>query len=122
MKMLRLTEQQYAARTKKASKYGNVKTDGFASKREVARYQELLLLEKAGEISGLRTQVKYLLIVNEFLIGAYIADFVYDEWSSMSKYAVSKRIVEDCKGFRTPVYKLKKKLMEAIHHIVIKET
>lgn len=122
MKMLRLTEQQYADRTKKASKYRNIKTDGFASKKEAKRYQELLLLEKAEDISGLRTQVKYPLVVNDQLICTYIADFVYDEWSSMSKYAVCKRVVEDCKGFRTPVYKLKKKLMDAIHHIVIKET
>lgn len=120
MKTLRLTESQYAERTKKMSKYRNVKTDGFASKREAARFQELLLLEKAGEIDQLRTQVKYPLEVNGFLICTYIADYSYREWSKV--VSLRRLVVEDCKGFRTPVYKLKKKLMEAIHHIVIKET
>jgi hypothetical protein len=119
MKNLRLTESQYAERTKKASKYRNVKTDGFASKREAARYQELLLLEKAGEIKRLDTQVKYPLVVNGQLICTYIADFVYKDLAVPS---FCEDVVEDCKGFRTPTYKLKKKLMEAIHHIVIKET
>lgn len=120
MKTLRLTESQYAERTKKASKYRNVKTDGFASKREAARYQELLLLEKAGLIDKLRTQVKFPLEVNGHLICTYIADFTFRHW--VEETSPMTFVVEDCKGFRTPTYKLKKKLMEAIHHIVIKET
>jgi hypothetical protein len=44
----------------------------------------------------------------------YIADFVYQE--------DGKLVVEDVKGHRTEVYKLKKKLMLWVHGIRIKET
>lgn len=49
----------------KYNKYGNIKTviDGikFDSKRESERYLELKLLEKAGEISDLKLQPRFIL-------------------------------------------------------------
>lgn len=123
-------------------KYGNRKiTDGgdvFDSKKEHKRWQELQLLEKSGEISGLQRQVKYVLIPAQYeftgefykrgpnkgkpkpgkLIErevAYIADFVY-----MDKNGTI--VVEDCKGMRTKEYILKRKMMLAVHGIRIKET
>lgn len=98
----------------KRSKYGNKRTGGFASKKEARRHGELLLLQKIGEISDLKTQVYYDLSVNGQMICAYAADFVYNE--------NGRTIVEDVKGFRTPVYRLKAKLMKAIFGITIKET
>jgi hypothetical protein len=73
-------------------------------------------MEKAKEIQDLKTQVKFPLI-KKSPYGreiVYKADFVY--------YQDGKMIVEDTKGFRTDVYKLKKRLMAEKYNIVIKET
>ena len=106
------------------SKFGAVKTvvDGitFASKREASRYQELCLLQRAGHIRGLTCQVRYPLDVNGTHIADYVADFCYAE---VGDAPVQVRfVVEDCKGMRTPIYRLKKKLMLACHGITIRET
>jgi hypothetical protein len=100
----------------KVSKYRNVRTEGFASKKEAARYKELLLLEKAGEISDIHTQVRFKLDVNNEHICDYVADFTY------LKRDARWRTVEDCKGFKTPIYRIKKKLMKAVYGIEITET
>lgn len=117
MKNLRLTESQYAERTKKASKYRNVKTDGFDSKREAARYQELLLLEKAGEIEDLKTQVKIELIPKQDGERAcsFYCDFVYNTRNGVETW-------EDSKGRRTKDYIIKRKLLLWLHKIRILET
>ena len=107
------------------SKYNNSKYDGYDSKREAKRATELKLLEKAGIISHLQEQVVYELIPSQYRIVngkkkcveramKYIADFQYVE--------NGETVVEDVKGFRTEVYKMKKKLMLFIHDIQIKET
>lgn len=99
-------------------KYSNKPTevDGhtFPSKREANRYKELKLLERAGEISDLNLQVRYPLCVNAHLVCTYVADFTYVEGGRV--------VVEDCKGCRTDVYKLKRKLMLAVYDIAIRET
>lgn len=117
------------------SKYNNrkVRRDGltFDSKKEHKRYNELLLLEQAGEIKNLRRQVRFLLIPTQRepkIIGprggvkngkllerecAYIADFVYTE--------NGKIVVEDTKGLRTKDYIIKRKLMLYMHNIRIRE-
>jgi hypothetical protein len=108
------------------NKYKNkkVETNGiiFASVKEYKRYKELKLLEKAGEITNLELQKKYELqpkYVNNDgkIIRAihYIADFVYYD-KKKNKY-----IIEDTKGYRTEVYKLKKKMFEYKYDLVIKE-
>lgn len=106
---------------RKKSKYNNERVElhgeKFDSKKEAARYGQLLLLEKAGKISGLKRQIAFVLEVNNQLICKYIADFTYNVGST--------EIVEDVKSIMTrklPVYLLKKKLMKAIHNIEIKET
>lgn len=118
------------------SKYRAKKTivDGIAfdSKRESVRWQELCLLEKAGEITSLRRQVEFLLIPEQRepdTIGArggvkkgkvlerkctYVADFTY--------YENGELVVEDVKGIRTDVYKLKRKLFLQMWGIRIRET
>lgn len=105
----------------KKSKYGAVKTeiDGivFDSKHEASRYQELRLLEQAGEITNLRLQVPYILFPKSEHGRAlkYIADFTYNDGNG-------QLIVEDAKGVKTPVYRLKRRLMAELKGIEIKET
>lgn len=100
-------------------KYQNILTevDGirFASKAEANRYGELKLMEYAGEIELLRLQPRYPLHVNGVKVADYMADFSYHETNT------GKRVVEDVKGVKTPVYKLKRRLMKAIHDIEIVE-
>lgn len=102
-------------------KFRNVKRNGFDSKREEDRFRDLCFLEKAGKIHDLKRQVKFELIPAQYDDGrciergvAYYADFTYMEGNRL--------VVEDCKGYRTDVYKLKKKLMYWVHHIRIRET
>lgn len=103
------------------SKYKAIKevVDGitFASRKEARRYRQLKLLERAREIQGLELQVSYPLI-KKSKYGReikYIADFVYLE--------NGKTIVEDVKSKATvtPVYRLKKRLMQELYGITIKE-
>ena len=113
------------AQDRPKSKYRNVKTAGHASKKEAKRAQELRLLEKAGKIRNLREQVRYELI-GAFEKGqrpiCYIADFVYEEPMDGKPLAPWLEVVEDCKGYRTPVYKIKKRLMQREYGIRILET
>ena len=109
------------------SKYGARKTelDGivFDSNHEARRYAYLKTLERAGEISGLERQVKYILvpaqagedgkIVERAVI--YVADFVYRDAHS------GEKVVEDAKGMRTRDYIIKRKLMRYVHGIEIRE-
>lgn len=103
-----------------ASKYKNIPTiiDGvrFDSRKEAARWIELRLLEKARLISDLRRQVKFDLVVNGAKICTYVADYVYTE--------EGQTVVEDAKSSATvtPVFRLKAKLMAAIHGVKIRIT
>jgi hypothetical protein len=100
------------------SKYGAKKTvvDGikFDSMAEATRYGVLKIVQASGLISDLRLQVPYQITLNGKKICRYVADFVYIE--------DGKQVVEDVKGMKTPVYNLKKKLMEAVFGVVILET
>lgn len=102
---------------RRRGKYGAVKAtvDGirFDSKLEAARWQELLLLQKAGMISGLQRQVPFDLTLNGHLICRYVADFVYTTTET------GETTVEDAKGILTPEFRLKAKMMEACHGIVV---
>ena len=102
----------------------------FDSTKEGKRYIELKQKEKQGEISNLRLQVKFELQpsfkINGKTIRAinYIADFVYEAKiidTEDDEFCEYKKVVEDTKGFRTEVYKLKKKLFEYKYKIEIKE-
>lgn len=115
------TSAQTPLTNPKKSKYGAVKTevDGikFDSKREALRYQELRLLEQAGEITNLRLQVPFELIPKSKhgMPVRYIADFTYNDLNG-------QLIVEDAKGVKTPVYRLKRRMMAERYDIKIKET
>ena len=87
----------------------------FASRKEAARYREPRLLERAGEIQGLQLQVPFVLLPKSQYGRPvkYIADFVYIQGG--------RQVVEDAKGYRTDVYKLKRRLMAELLGIKIKE-
>ena len=111
------------------NKYGARKLtapDGqvFDSVKEYHRWGGLRLLERAGKIKDLKRQVKYVLIpaqrdetgkVVEREM-SYIADFEYFDLER------GEKVVEDCKGFKTEVYRIKKKMMLWVHGIRVKET
>jgi hypothetical protein len=106
----------------KRNKYRNIPTivDGirFPSKRQADRYAQLKLLERAGNIRGLQREVRYALPVGREPICTYVADFTYTERDK----GRDRFVVEDVKGVRTEVYKIKRKLMKAIYGHEIRET
>ena len=112
----------------------------FDSKKEAKRYQQLYFMERAGEITDLQRQVKFVLIPTQYETYerygkkgqrlkdgkrciekecAYVADFVYKK--------DGETVVEDTKGYRNPstsgyaYFVLKRKLMLWVHGIRIKE-
>jgi len=112
----------------------------FDSKKEARRYQELKILENAGVIKELKTQVKFVLIpaqrepstfnsrgkkIKGKLVErecSYIADFTYLE---EDEQGVLNLVVEDVKGFKKgqayALFKIKKKLMLYVHNIRVIE-
>lgn len=116
----------------KRHKFNAVKTtvDGirFDSKREAKRYGELKLLERAGQIRRLRLQPEFPLCPwmddhSEIVtLGIYRGDFAYDERQPDGSGEDWVPIVEDCKGFRTALYRWKRKHVESQYGITIRET
>ncbi len=110
-----------ASSSPKRNKYGAKKSGGYDSVKEHRRANELKLMQRAGIISNLREQVKYVLIPTQRDAAgnllekecSYYADFVYER--------DGKTVVEDTKGMRTPEYKIKRKLMLHVHGISIVE-
>lgn len=106
------------------TKYHAKKTtvDGitFDSRKEADRYLTLKAMEEEGLIGDLRRQVRYELVPAFDVDGrhyrpvSYVADFVYAE--------NGKTVVEDVKGMRTDVYRLKSKLFARRYGLSIKET
>ena len=89
----------------------------FASAKEARRYQELKLLEKAGEITGLELQPRFMLTVKGVKIGEYRGDFRFRERIDGQWFWT----VEDTKGFRTPLYRWQAKHVLAEHGVEIHE-
>lgn len=97
-------------------KYKNIKVtvDGikFDSRKEARRYTELKMMERCGLIQNLELQKPFELQPTFKKRGKtyrsikYIADFVYYDKQR------EQIVVEDTKGFRTEVYKIKKKMFE----------
>lgn len=117
---------------KPRNKYHAQPSGGYDSRKEHRRACELRLLQRAGQISNLREQVRFQLIPPQYgtcgkdLKGRdtrvlleracnYIADFVYTD------NATGQTIVEDTKGMRTKEYIIKRKLMLYVHGIRISE-
>lgn len=85
----------------------------FDSKAEAKRYSELKLLQTRGFIRGLELQPQFRYAIDGKHVFTYHADFAYFEGEG--------RVIEDVKGVRTEVYKLKKKIIEAVYHLRITE-
>lgn len=88
----------------------------FPSQAELRRYRSLQLEQRAGVISGLQLQPSYPVVINGQKVCEYRADFKYVRGE--------QPVIEDCKGtmndkYHDPVFKLKKKLIEAIYGIEI---
>lgn len=95
------------------TKYHSQKIGKYASKRESRRASELSLMQACQVVTELEEQVKYVLIPKQDGERAvtYTADFRYRE--------NGKLVVEDCKGFATQVWVIKRKLMLYVHGIRI---
>lgn len=97
-------EEYHALMNKKTSKYGNIRTqvDGiwFDSQAEAKRYGDLKYLKLGKLISDLKVHPTYNIGPNM----VYEADFEYLDLEH------NRIVVEDVKGTRTGVYRLKKKL------------
>lgn len=102
------------------SKYGAVRTevDGvtFASKKEARRYSELKLLERAGTVRDLKLQPRFPLEVAGVKVADYVGDFSYIEDDEVPEF-----VVEDVKGMKTDVYRLKAKMFAAQYGFPIRE-
>lgn len=102
------------------NKYGAQPTtvDGirFASKREANRYAELKLLARIGDVADLKCHPRFPLVVNGQKVCVYEADFSYLDRTGAF-------VVEDVKSrpTMTPQYRLKKKLLQALHGITVSE-
>lgn len=100
----------------------NVRGQRFHSKKEARRWEELQLLSRAGKITDLKRQVRYLLIPSQYddegrcieRSCTYVADFVYRKDGEL--------VVEDAKGKRTADYVIKRKLMLHVFGIRVLET
>jgi hypothetical protein len=104
------------------SKYGARRTEShgrtFASKAEATRYGELVLLQSQGLIAGLECQPRFPLVVNGVKVADYFADYRYTETDT------GRVVVEDVKSEPTrklAAYRLKKKLVLALHGVDIVE-
>lgn len=122
---------------KRSGKYNARKTtvDGitFDSAKEAKRYQELKLLQRAGEIRGLLLQPRFPLWAHDGVvehgpikIGEYRGDFSYEEKRRGDRGAERlglhwDDVIEDVKGFKTPLYRWKKKHVEAQYGIRVRE-
>lgn len=94
----------------------------FDSKKEYNRYRYLEVMVQQGKICNLTCQKRFLLQEGYFNANGkkirpiyYIADFVYFDLIN------GTTVVEDVKGVKTDVYKLKKKIFEYKYKLCIKE-
>lgn len=105
----------------KRSKYHAVRSvdaDGLKwdSNAERKRWGELQFMLKAGLIRLLERQPRFPMEVKEgVFVGTYVADFRY------KRVADSEWVIEDVKGVKTPLYKFKKKIVEALYAFKITE-
>jgi hypothetical protein len=97
------------------NKYKNIKTvvDGikFDSKKEASHYLVLKQKRDKNEICDLQLQPKFSISFNGVKICTYIADFRFLDLEK------AEYVTQDVKGFITPVFRIKQKLVKAFHNI-----
>lgn len=81
------------------------------SKMEAARCDDLHALQQAGHLYDLEQQPEFRVEINGKLMCRYVADFAWKK--------AGARVIEDVKGVATPMFNLKKKLVEATHPGVV---
>jgi hypothetical protein len=92
---------------------GDVNPIRFASQAEARRYDQLMVEVRARTIHDLKLQEPFPIEVRGKKVCTYVSDFSYRRGAEF--------FVEDVKGIRTPLYRLKKKLVEALYGIKITE-
>ena len=125
--------RNYGTGSKYHSKKVSIQGEVFDSKKEARRFLELQMLEKAGKISGLQRQKKFVLVPAQYepettgprggrIKGkllerevAYYADFVYFDEEEKDF------VIEDTKGVRTKDYIIKRKLLLWLNGYRIRE-
>ena len=111
---------KFPYRTKYKSVATIINGERFDSKREAARYCDLILLEKVGTIMNLRRQVTHPLIVNGEKVSSYRCDFMYQD-------SEGKTVIEDVKGYQnakdpfTRLYRLKVAILAATTGLQVTE-
>lgn len=114
--------KQKMAESKRRSKYNNTrvryKDRWFDSIYEMNAAKSLEAMRRAKQerdrVVAIEYQVKFPIVVNKAKICDYVADFVVE-------FADGRIDVIDAKGMRTAVYRLKQKMMLAVHGIKIVE-
>ncbi len=118
--MMALVDPEQEKLLKKKRKYHNrpatVNGIWFSSEKEADRWKILKAMEKNGNIMHLQRQQTFKLVVNGRLITQYRCDFRYFD------IELEEDVVEDTKGVRTELYKIKARLMLALFGIKVKES
>ena len=104
--------------SKRRGKYNNrtVDADGhtFDSQAEYRRYCDLKLLQQAGEIRDLRVHTRWeLLAAFRLKDGTWQRAITYEDDFNYVEVDTDAFVVEDVKGVRTQVFRLKEKLFRA---------
>lgn len=99
----------------KESKYHSQRAGKYASRHEEQVARDLWALADHGAISDLQEQVRFVLVPGDGKLRAitYVADFVWVE--------DGQSVVADAKGYKTQVYRLKKKMLKLLHGVEIRE-
>lgn len=97
-------------RNKYHAKKARVDGYSFDSQAEARRYGELRLMEKAGEISGLKVHPVFPIEIQGRPVCKVILDFSYKDKNGDDVH-------EDVKGVDTALSKLKRKMVEAQYAI-----
>jgi len=103
----------------KRSKYRAIKTRNangvlFDSKKEARLDPVIMMYSKSDFVKEVIRKKVYPIVINGVLVCKYVSD-----WTILFKNGTEQ--VYDAKGYKTQVYKLKKKLMKAVHNLTINE-
>lgn len=96
---------------KQCARCGSNRVRSFASQGEYERLLVLRAQEKRGEIRDLEIQPRFPIIIEGEKIGTAVMDFAY--------FKGNERVVEDFKGFDTPLSAFKRKVVEAIYRMKV---